>query len=143
MSEIEQKGNQMYYIGNYVVYLYIILYESLQREISIFSNYHADVESGVPQGTILGLLLFLLHINDLPSGVNSKVRLFADDCLLYIEIIIKTKSKLTCKAQQRDLDTLMDWGMKFNAKKCNIMRVSRFRKPLQHFYNLGNELLQD
>ena len=48
---------------------------------------------------------------------------------------------------QRYLDTLMDWGstwgMKFNAKKCNIMRVSRSRKPLQHFYSLGNEILQE
>ena len=48
---------------------------------------------------------------------------------------------------QRDLDALMDWGstwgMKFNAKKCNIMRVSRSRKPLQHFYSLGNEILSD
>ena len=35
------------------------------------------------------------------------------------------------------------WGMKFNAKKCNIMRVSRFRKSLQHFYSLGNEILQE
>ena len=41
----------------------------------------------------------------------------------------------------------MDWGstwvMKFNAKKCNIMRVSHSRKPLQHFYSLGNEILQE
>ena len=48
---------------------------------------------------------------------------------------------------QRDLDALMDWGstwgMKFNAKKCNIMRVSSSRKPLQHFYSLGNEVLQE
>ena len=48
---------------------------------------------------------------------------------------------------QRDLDALMDWGstwgMKFNAKKCNIMRVSRSRKPLHHFYSLGNEILQE
>ena len=48
---------------------------------------------------------------------------------------------------QRDLDDLMDWGstwgMKFNAKKCNIMRVSRSRKPLQHFYSLGSEILQE
>ena len=47
----------------------------------------------------------------------------------------------------RDLDALMDWGstwgIKFNAKKCNIMRVSRSRKPLQHFYSLGNEILQE
>ena len=33
--------------------------------------------------------------------------------------------------------------MKFNAKKCNIMRVSRPRKPLQHFYSLGSEILQE
>ena len=91
----------------------------------------------------LGPLLFLLHINDLRSCVNSKVRLFADDCLLYREI----KNNQDLIDMQRDLDALMDWGstwgMKFNAKKCNIMRVSCSRKPLQHFYKLGNEIFQE
>ena len=60
-----------------------------------FSNF-ADEESGVPQGTVLGPFLFLLHINDLPSRVNSKVCPFLDDCLL-IENLKIIKTKLTCK----------------------------------------------
>ena len=45
-------------------------------KLSLFAN----VDSGVPQGTVLDPLRFLLNINDLTSAVNSKVSLFADDC---------------------------------------------------------------
>ena len=88
-----------------------------------------DVDSGVSQGTVLGPILFLLHINNLPSIVSSKVRLFADDCLIYRQI----KSNNDQIELQRDLNLLesweVKWGMRFNAAKCNIMRVSRIRLP--------------
>ena len=88
----------------------------------VFSS-ETDVISGVPQGTVLGPILFLVMINDLPDSVRSKVRLFADDCVLYN--IIKTIED--CITIQKDLKSLEkwaeDWGMRFNAKKCYIMSL--------------------
>jgi hypothetical protein len=102
----------------------------------------SDVTSGVPQGTVLGPLLFLIFINDLPTVLNSdtKCRLFADDCLIYRQIhSISDQIKL-----QNDLDSLLEWshtwGMHFNAKKCNIMSVAR-TTPLSKFYQLGDSVL--
>merc|ERR1712115_104779 len=63
------------------------------------SSSETEVLSGVPQGTILGPLLFLVHINDLPETVKSSVRLFADDCLLYR----KVKSSRDQEILQEDL----------------------------------------
>ena len=78
------------------------------------------VESGVPQGTVLGPLMFLCHINDLPDVVRSQVRLFADDCLLYRQI----KSNEDHVLLQKDLTELeiwaSRWGMRFNAKNSTL-----------------------
>ena len=65
-----------------------------------------SVDSGVPQGTVMGPLLFLLHINDLPQNVQSTVRLFADDCLLYRPI----RSMEDAVIFQNDLTALEKMG---------------------------------
>ena len=101
------------------------------------------VISGVPQGTVLGTLLFLLYINDLPSVVSSQVRLYADDCILY-RAIQTVQDQLQLQKDLNDLEQwAKKWGMEFNAKKCEIMRISRSSKPLQHLYSIGGEILSE
>ena len=101
------------------------------------------MDSGVPQGTVLGPILFLLHINGLPSIVSSKVRLFSDDCLIYRQI----KSNNDQIELQRDLNLLeswgVNWGMRHNTAKCNIMRVSRIRLPFLYAYKLSGQVLDE
>ena len=62
------------------------------------------VTSGVPQGTVLDPLMFLIYINDINQNINSKIRLFGDDCVLYRE----TNSKLD--SSEQDLQKLVDWS---------------------------------
>ena len=101
-----------------------------------------SILSGIPQGTVLGPLLFLCHINDLPLSVDSKITLFADDCLIYREInSIEDKVQL-----QEDLDSLQDWaekwGMHFNTQKCYILSTATARKRTPYFYQKNGEKLQ-
>ena len=63
------------------------------------------VTSGVPQGSVLGPLLFLLYINDLPENIQPQVRLFADDTAVYLTVRNQNDSRIL----QNDLNTLQEW----------------------------------
>lgn len=77
------------------------------------------VVSGVPQGTVLTPLLFLLYINVIAKEVNVKIRLFADDCVLYQEIVnIEDQIKLNNALGQRG-QWCKDWQMSINSEKKN------------------------
>ena len=102
----------------------------------------APVRSGVPQGTVLGPLLFLVYINDLAGEVSSSVRLFADDCVMYRPVV----SEADCEMLQADLHALHRWEnkwlMSFNTKKCHVVRVTHARSHKVTFdYKLGNNTL--
>ena len=67
------------------------------------------VRSGVPQGTVLGPLCFLLYINDISDSTSSVLRLFADDSLLYRTIT----DPAACTQLQKDLTTLVEWSKRW------------------------------
>lgn len=101
-----------------------------------------QVTSGVPQGSVLGPLLFLLYINDMPDCVQySNLRLFADDSLVYNTV----QSTSDSKNLQEDLNRLIkwaeDWQMRFNAGKCESMTIARtHRLSCQYSVSSGKAL---
>ena len=105
------------------------------------SSKPVSVLSGVPQGTVLGPLMFLLYINDITDRVSSTLRLFADDYLLYRKIQSPQDSILL----QNDLDLLCHWAsiwqMNFNTTKCVVLRCFRSPTPIQRDYQLNDHIL--
>ena len=75
------------------------------------------VTSGVPQGTVLGPILFLIYINDFPEYLtHSKLRLFADDSIIYKEITCQDD----CKKLQSDLDAAARWEADWLSTQINV-----------------------
>ncbi len=95
------------------------------------------VLSGIPQGSVLGPMLFVAFINDLPECVHSMVQMFADDTKLFR--IIKNISDST--ELQEDLTNLQEWSdkwqLRFNAAKCKVMHIGRQNEKQQ--YKMGDK----
>ena len=120
-----------------------IAYRSQQVVLDWKSSSPAPVTSGVPEGTVLGPLLFLIYINDLPSRATSSVRLFANDCLLYRVI----KGHQDAERLQADLNQFQewekDWQMLFNPDKCEHIRITNKRNIIQTSYNIHGHTLKE
>ena len=105
------------------------------------SSSTVHVDSGVPQGTVLGPLMFLLYINDIGNNLNSQIKLFADDCLLYRTI----QSADDTTILQNDLEKLKtwteEWQMNFNSEKCFTLRIHKNKNPIIKNYTLGRDIL--
>lgn len=89
-----------------------------------FSSW-SDVTSGIPQGSVLGPVLFTLYVNDLPDVVTGAVQLFADDMKIYRGI----RSSVDHDELQRDLDRLARWSetwlLPFNVAKCSTLHLGQ------------------
>ena len=100
------------------------------------------VTSGVPQGSVLDPLVFLLYINDIPENIQSQVRLFADDTAVYLTVTNTNDSNIL----QSDLDILQEWertwNMEFNPSKCQVLHISRARQQIHSQYTLHGEILE-
>jgi hypothetical protein len=117
MSKVGIKGNLLHWIE-------VWLSKRRQRVVlNGSSSEWADVLSGVPQGSVLGPLLFLIYINDLGEDVKSALSIFADDTKLFAGVGDSQKSQ----ELQDSIDKLHAWAskwlMKFNTAKCSVMHL--------------------
>ena len=69
---------------------------------------HSQKISGVPQGSVLGPLLFLLFVNDVPRWIVNSMKMFADDT----KLLCRNETKSDSESLQKDLDSLANWSQK-------------------------------
>lgn len=109
----------------------------INGEISEF----IDVTSGVPQGSVLGPLLFIIYVNDIHVNVQTNIALFADDT----KIGGKSNTPENRFLIQNDLEKIYEWSilweMKFNLNKCKTLHVGAANN--KHSYTMGNHVIND
>jgi hypothetical protein len=99
----------------------------------------AKVLSGIPQGSILGPILFTIFINDLPDNIKSFCHIFADDTKIY------NQAKLYNTIQD-DLNNLQIWNDKwklyFNVNKCMVMHIGKTNEQRKYFMSIENKIVE-
>jgi len=103
-----------------------------------------EMISGVPQGSVLGPLLFLLYVNDLSSWIQNSMRMFADDTKVWHKIVEDNDSSFL----QADLKRLEEWSecwqLKFNPDKCKVMHIGHKIKTSYKMSDNGvDKVLED
>ncbi len=90
----------------------------------------SDVKSGVPQGSVLGPILFIIFINDMPENLRSKILLYADDS----KLILTIGGQVDVENTHTDIDKLVAWSekwlMELNFDKCKVMKFGTMYRLL-------------
>ncbi len=98
-----------------------------------------EVTSGVPQGSVLAPIMFVIYINDMTEGVTGYMNMFTDDA----KIMRKVANEEDCVALNQDLDRIREWSRKwemtFNTKKCSVLEFGRSNRRISGNYSLSNE----
>ena len=123
-------------------------YLSNREQRVIIRNGKSDfkaIGAGVPQGSILGPILFLIFINDIVENISSHIRLFADDTTLFLIVNNPNETALTLNS---DIDKIVDWSNKwfvtFNPIKTESLVISRkIRKPFHPCLYMDHTLITE
>ena len=130
------KGKTLAWIQNFLAF------RTQQVVVEGETSSIGQVTSGVPQGSVLGPTLFLIYIDDLSNNIQSKVRLFADDTIVYRTI----RNQQDAEILQEDLKRLEEWEhqwqMDFNVTKCHVLSVTNKMKPREPKYDLHGHTLE-
>jgi ribonuclease P/MRP protein subunit RPP40 len=106
-----------------------------------YDSTYINVTSGVPQGSVLGPLLFLIFINDIGDKLTVLFFLFADDAKLLNQIV----KRPDCETLQANLDEIMSWctrnKLSLNTNKCQVMSFSLKKENIRFDYTLNLNLL--
>ena len=97
----------------------------LYQVCRIQSSEIGHIKAGVPQGAVLGPLIFLIYINDIMEGISSDIKLFADDTTLFIEV---DDPNIAAGALNGNLDKIKlwadQWQVKFSTDKSRLITCS-------------------
>ena len=125
--------------GKVIRWIENFLKNRVQRvNVNGYYSEEKEVLSGVPQGSVLGALLFVIYINDLPENIDSDLYLFADDTKFFRQI----NSYQDCWTVQKDLNLLELWSrkclLKFHPDKCVVLRLKSNQETAKYTYRLNN-----
>ena len=105
---------------------------------------YLTVPTGVPQGSVLGPLLFLIYMNDIVEDIESVIKLFADDTIMYLCL---DNPHIRAEILHNDLEKIMlcanNWKIEFNERKRELMNITRNKNHQFQTLNFGRTISED